>query len=285
MNRKQFAVLVDAENVHHNVFQSIIDEVNIRFGDCPIRRVYGKFDEEHGQLRKWKSIASDFSLDFCTTPARGSNDMTLAMDAMEILHSREKVDGFVIVSSDCDFVSLAHKLRNADKNVYCFGYKNSATEYDDIDKFYDEYIFVEDITTKATTNISESFVIQKREVDFPNDLLARAYINAFVQSSQKKGGEFVHESFLMNELRLIEPDFNVKQYGCKKLLELFESQKDKFRIMIQPSLYVALSPSYKMKLAQQVVPVDLMLQAFRLCLNECISGRKTQGWIQGWQNR
>ena len=51
------------------------------------------------------------------TTGKNSSDSAMIIDAMDILYT-EKVQGFVIVSSDSDFTRLATRLRESGVVVY-----------------------------------------------------------------------------------------------------------------------------------------------------------------------
>ena len=97
----RYAVLVDAENTQHSRMELVMEEL-AKYGTTSIRFVYGDFTKQ--SLRAWRSIALDLSFRsvnaFSFTSGKGSSDAAMIIDAMDILHTNEAVDGFVLVSSD-----------------------------------------------------------------------------------------------------------------------------------------------------------------------------------------
>ncbi|NLB50136.1 MAG: NYN domain-containing protein, partial [Clostridiaceae bacterium] len=57
---------------------------------------------------------------FSYTTGKNATDSAMIIDAMDILYT-DRIDGFVLVSSDSDFTKLATRLRESGKTVYGFG--------------------------------------------------------------------------------------------------------------------------------------------------------------------
>ena len=93
-----------------------------RFGEATVRRIYGDFS--NGRLASWNTAIRSWSIVARHQPAhvKGKNaaDIALAVDAMDLSY-RERLDGFVLVSSDSDFTRLAQRLREGGFAVYGFG--------------------------------------------------------------------------------------------------------------------------------------------------------------------
>ena len=119
--RKNYAVLIDAENISHKYAEAILRRTN-RFGNTVIQRVFG--DWGNPCLVGWEKVAKQHGIECCSplthSRQKNSSDYALMFNALDILHEGH-VDGFVIVSSDGDFTSLAVKLRLAGKDVQGIG--------------------------------------------------------------------------------------------------------------------------------------------------------------------
>ena len=61
---------------------------------------------------------------FNYTTGKNAADITLVIDAMDLMHRRH-LDGFCLVSSDSDFTRLASRLREEGAAVYGFGAKKT----------------------------------------------------------------------------------------------------------------------------------------------------------------
>lgn len=124
---KKIALLIDAENISRNYRKTIMNEL-AKYGTTTYRRIYGDFTS------RTISWTSEDMLKYSLTPiqqysntshnnknaGKNSSDITLVIDAMDILYSGN-VEGFCIVSSDSDFTKLASRLREAGMLVIGMG--------------------------------------------------------------------------------------------------------------------------------------------------------------------
>ncbi len=125
LDRPLLAVLIDAENARAAHIAFVMEKV-AELGRPAVCRAYG--DWTTPQLTPWKKILEEFAIRPCQQfrhrKGKNSSDGTLIMDAMELLYL-EKVDGFCIVSSDCDFTGLAGRIQERGPRVYGFGEHNT----------------------------------------------------------------------------------------------------------------------------------------------------------------
>ncbi len=122
--KKQFAVLIDSENISSNYVSAIFDELE-NYGFASVRRIYGNWSKGSS----WKErLMLEYSLtpiqQFSYTQGKNSTDMAMVIDAMDLLY-QNKVDGFCLVTSDSDFTRLANRLR--EENKYVLGMGESKT--------------------------------------------------------------------------------------------------------------------------------------------------------------
>ena len=119
--RARLAVLIVAENASPRHAGAVFEAAG-RLGEATVRRIYGDFS--NGGLASWNEAIRGFAIVACHQPAhvKGKNtaDIALAVDAMDLMY-RERLDGFVLVSSDSDFTRLAQRLREGGLAVYGFG--------------------------------------------------------------------------------------------------------------------------------------------------------------------
>ncbi|NLA95416.1 MAG: NYN domain-containing protein [Clostridiaceae bacterium] len=117
----RLAVLIDADNVPPHNVRGMMEEI-ARYGTPTIKRIYGDFTKPN--LAQWKSQLLDYAISpiqqFSYTSGKNATDSAMIIDAMDILYT-DKIDGFVLVSSDSDFTKLATRLRESGKTVYGFG--------------------------------------------------------------------------------------------------------------------------------------------------------------------
>jgi uncharacterized protein (TIGR00288 family) len=119
--RMRLAVLIDGDNVAAKHADQIFTTVE-ELGDAHVRRLYGNLADSI--TKDWLSAVTKYALtsrqQFPLAQMKNAADIALAIDAMDILHAGG-VDGFCIISSDCDFTPLAKRIREAGKLVYGFG--------------------------------------------------------------------------------------------------------------------------------------------------------------------
>ena len=117
----RLAVLIDADNTSPKIADGLFTEV-AKIGEASLRRIYGNFSDSRNP---WKSDilarhAMQPSHQFPYTTGKNSTDITLVIDAMDLLHSG-RFDGFCLVSSDSDFTRLAARIREQGIDVYGIG--------------------------------------------------------------------------------------------------------------------------------------------------------------------
>ncbi|MFC6154342.1 NYN domain-containing protein [Nocardioides yefusunii] len=117
----RLAVLIDADNAQPSKCDALMEEV-ATLGTATVRRIYG--DWTTPQLGGWKEAANRHAIQpmqqFAYTKGKNSTDSALIIDAMDLLYG-DRLDGFVLVSSDSDFTRLAARLRESGKTVYGVG--------------------------------------------------------------------------------------------------------------------------------------------------------------------
>ncbi|HZW97991.1 MAG TPA: NYN domain-containing protein [Bacillota bacterium] len=143
----RLAVLIDADNVSPHHIQNMMEEV-ARYGNPTIKRIYGDWTRPH--LAKWKSQLLDYAISpvqqFGYTTGKNATDSAMIIDAMDILYD-DRVDGFVLVSSDSDFTKLATRLREAGKIVYGLGEMKTPNAFI---AACDRFIFLEVIEQRSS---------------------------------------------------------------------------------------------------------------------------------------
>ena len=117
----RLAVLIDADNVPPHNVRGMMEEI-ARYGTPTIKRIYGDFTKPN--LAQWKSQLLDYAISpiqqFSYTTGKHAADSGMFCGAMDGRYT-DRIDGFVLVSSDSDFTKLATRLRESGKTVYGFG--------------------------------------------------------------------------------------------------------------------------------------------------------------------
>ena len=127
----RLAVLIDAENISPAWSAQPMAQVAER-GAATIRRAYADWTSPY--LASWKKPLNALAIRPCQqfnyTRRKNATDSALIMDAMELLHARERrVDGFCIVSSDSDYTGLAGRIREQGLLIYGYGKQDTAASF------------------------------------------------------------------------------------------------------------------------------------------------------------
>lgn len=80
---------------------------------------------------------------------KNSADIRLCVDALDLCHTKNHIDLFVIISGDSDFSPLVSKLRENAKTVVGVGVKSSSSDL--LIENCDEFIFYDDLVRKRVS--------------------------------------------------------------------------------------------------------------------------------------
>ena len=102
----RLAVLIDADNASAKIVDGLFEEI-AKIGEASVRRIYGDFSNPRS--KGWADTLSKHAIipqqQFAYTTGKNASDITLVIDAMDLLHSG-RFDGFCLVSSDSDLPAL-----------------------------------------------------------------------------------------------------------------------------------------------------------------------------------
>lgn len=213
---KNIAVLIDAENISHNFFDDISENIAL-YGIVSVRRIYADWTSE--KMKGWKTLLLEYAIQpiqqFSNTVGKNSTDSALIIDAMDLLYQHH-FDCFCIVSSDSDFTRLANRIREQGKYVVGIGEKKTPSAFVNA---CNEFIHIEPANK------------QRKEQKFSSEKLNRTEIlleRAVDQLADSSG--WVMLSQLMQYIRQVKPDFDLRELGVKKPLDYFTTRKEKYRV-------------------------------------------------------
>jgi len=221
----RLAVLIDADNAHAAVIESVLAEV-ARFGEATVKRIYGDFTAN--ESASWKRVLQRFAIkpvqQFAYTRGKNATDSTLIIDAMDLLYTR-KFDGFCLVTSDSDYTGLAMRLREEGLTVFGFGERKTPDAFRNA---CHKFIFTEVLRAAS----SHDTTTEKRPPETSSATVARPEIPtqfmlvALEESSDDSGWALL--STFGSYLGKLQPDFDPRLYGFKKLSDLVKSRTDLF---------------------------------------------------------
>lgn len=217
-NDKNFAVLIDADNVSAKYVPFVLDEI-ANDGTATYKRIYG--DWTSPALVSWKSVLLETSImpiqQYSYTTGKNATDSAMIIDAMDILYSGH-VEGFCIVSSDSDFTRLAARLRESGMTVVGMGEKKTPQPFvKACDKF--RYLEVLALEEKELEHKGEP---QPKSEEMTNvKTIKKAVATIITENSDEDG--WVLCSQIGNSLSKRFPDFDVRNYGFKKFTPFLRS--------------------------------------------------------------
>jgi uncharacterized LabA/DUF88 family protein len=152
--RLAFALLIDAENASPASFDLAMNDIKKRGIETPIRRIFGKTPML--KQRHWQTIIRKHSLIpiYCQELV----DMDLALDAMDILYTKDFVRGFVLFSSDADFTRLVQRIRENNLTVLGIGQRLKTNFEKSLASACHEFVYTEDLVSGAVHGQSGSVV-------------------------------------------------------------------------------------------------------------------------------
>jgi Fe-S-cluster formation regulator IscX/YfhJ len=224
-NDPRLAVLIDADNIPYRVIKGIMEEIK-KYGNPTFKRIYGDWTNPH--LTGWKKVLLENAItpiqQYSYTSGKNSTDSAMIIDAMDILYTG-RVDGFCLISSDSDFTRLATRLREAGMKVFGLGEKKTPESFRSA---CDKFIYIEILTQKeapTTTSKTKAKKSPEKEVISKIDKnLNKLIANGINDIADENGWAFLGE--LGNQLIKKQPDFDSRNYGFNKLLDLIKSLND-----------------------------------------------------------
>lgn len=222
----RLAVLIDADNVPSANIKAMLEEI-AKYGMPTFKRIYGDWTKPH--LSGWKGVLLENAItpvqQYSYTVGKNSSDSALIIDAMDILYTG-RVDGFCIVSSDSDFTRLATRLREAGMTVIGIGEKKTPGPFI---ASCNKFIYIEILQREArppapsrsrgpAQRRNSRPVTPPPAVDEKLMQLVCDNINDLTESD-----EWVSLGALGNHILKKQPDFDPRNFGQKKLIDLIKS--------------------------------------------------------------
>ncbi|MFM9910592.1 MAG: NYN domain-containing protein [Chitinophagaceae bacterium] len=219
----KLAVLIDADNIPSTNVKGMLEEI-AKYGTPTFKRIYGDWTKP--QLSGWKKVLLDNAItpvqQYSYTTGKNSTDSALIIEAMDILYTGG-VDGFCIVSSDSDFTRLATRLREAGKKVFGIGQKKTPSPFiASCNKFiYLEILQQQDEKEEETTKEAAKKTVKlPSHISIINKELTNLILSSINDSAEEDGWVFLGTlgSFLLKK----QPDFDPRNYGFKKLVDIIK---------------------------------------------------------------
>ncbi len=205
-----------------------------------MKRIYGDFTASSSS--SWKKVLQRYAIkpvqQFAYTTGKNATDSTLIIDAMDLLYTR-KFDGFCLITSDSDFTGLAMRLREEGLTVLGFGEKKTPDAFRNA---CHKFVFTEVLRQSAVAEsegTSEKAGNGYKTVPIPTTtapvhatvepkpVFPRQFVLTALEQSIDDAG-WAHLGTFGSYLTKLQPDFDSRLYGFKKLSDLVKAKTDLF---------------------------------------------------------
>lgn len=221
----RLAVLIDADNASARIADGLFEEI-AKIGEASVRRIYGDFS--NARSKAWADILSKHAIiphqQFAYTTGKNASDITLVIDAMDLLHSG-RFDGFCLVSSDSDFTRLAARIREHGVDVFGFGEQKTPESFRQACR---RFVYTENLRGGTTTNQDSAAKPQPLQ---PPDAATPMIKKAIAQMESEDG--WVDLGEMGKRLIALAPDFDSRTFGSRKLSDLVR-KTNAFELEEQP---------------------------------------------------
>ena len=229
----RLAVLIDADNAQATVIEGLLAEI-ARFGEATVKRIYGDFTAPASS--SWKKVLQRYAIkpvqQFAYTTGKNATDSTLIIDAMDLLYTR-KFDGFCLITSDSDFTGLAMRLREEGLTVLGFGEKKTPEAFRNA---CHKFVFTEVLRpgtlaepagqARESTQQSSARETVAEEKEPKAEFPKKFVLAALEQSIDDTG--WANLATFGSYLTKLQPDFDSRLYGYKKLSDLVKAKSELF---------------------------------------------------------
>ncbi|WP_439630816.1 NYN domain-containing protein [Shinella sp.] len=209
----RLAVLIDADNASAKIADGLFEEI-AKIGEASVRRIYGDFSS--ARSKAWAEIWAKHAIipqqQFAYTTGKNASDITLVIDAMDLLHSG-RFDGFCLVSSDSDFTRLAARIREQGVDVFGFGEQKTPESFRQACR---RFVYTENLLPSAPANEVESTASAK---PLQQPSAAVPIIRKIIAQMESEDG-WVPLGAVGTQLANLASDFDPRTYGFRKLSDL-----------------------------------------------------------------
>ena len=210
----RLAVLIDADNASARIADGLFEEI-ARIGEASVRRIYGDFASPRTKM--WAELLSRHAIipqqQFAYTIGKNASDITLVIDAMDLLHTG-RFDGFCLVSSDSDFTRLAARIREQGVAVFGFGEQKTPESFR---QACHRFIYTENLLAPGP---GETIAARGAASQSPPSKAVPILKKAIAQIGSDDGWANLGE--VGSQLAKLAPDFDSRSYGFTKLRDLVQ---------------------------------------------------------------
>jgi uncharacterized LabA/DUF88 family protein len=208
----RLAVLIDADNASAKIADGLFEEMP-RSERPVFAASIGDFS--NARSRAWADVLSKHAIipqqQFAYTTGKNASDITLVIDAMDLLHSG-RFDGFCLVSSDSDFTRLAARIREQGVDVFGFGEQKTPESFRQACR---RFVYTENLLG-GTANIQDA--ASKSQPLQPPEAATPIIKKVIAQMESEDGWVTLGE--VGKRLTNLASDFDSRTFGFRKLSDL-----------------------------------------------------------------
>src|SRR3954469_23660374 len=236
----RLAVLIDADNASAKIVDGLFDEI-AKIGETSVRRIYGDFSSV--RLKTWADVLSKHAnipqQQFAYITGKNASDITLVIDAMDLLHSG-RFDGFCLVSSDSDFTRLAARIREQGVDVFGFGEQKTPESFRQACR---KFVYTENLRAGAANSQDAG---SNSKPLLPPGAATPIIMKVITQMESEDG--WVPLGEVGKQLANLASDFDPRTFGFRKLsdlvrktnsFEIDEQNGRSMRIRVKPTAAAA----------------------------------------------
>ena len=209
----RLAVLIDADNASAKIADGLFEEI-AKIGEASVRRIYGDFSSPRS--KGWIDVLAQHAIipqqQFAYTTGKNASDITLVIDAMDLLHSG-RFDGFCLVSSDSDFTRLASRIREQGVDVFGFDEQKTPESFRQACR---RFVYTENLIAAPTAPADGKHPQPK---PLQPVAAATAIIGRIIAQMESEDG-WVGLGAVGHQLANLASDFDPRTYGFRKLSDL-----------------------------------------------------------------
>ena len=203
----------------YKAINGVLNELS-KYGVVNVRRAYG--DWKSPLLQGWEENLHPYAItpiqQFAYTKAKNATDAAMIIDAMDLLYSHN-LDGFALMTSDCDFTPLVMRVLTSGLKVYGFGEKKTPMPFI---KACSQFIFVENLIEKEPSDDKTEAADTGSQKSSRNELRMDSWLVRLLRTAVEQSADDDGWSHLGRVGQYISNNtsFSPVNYGYKKLSEI-----------------------------------------------------------------
>jgi uncharacterized LabA/DUF88 family protein len=227
-NERNFAVLIDFDNIAKGCRQEGLGEFDIR---AVMRRLKDRgrilAARAYTDWERWprhRTALAEQGVTMVELVSHGHGDknrgdIALVVDAMELAFTREFLDTFVILSGDSDFTPLVMRLRELNRRVIGIGTRGSTSRL--IASVCDEFLYYDSIVRDVAPRPPRSEAADDEDEALDREEAFKLLVET-VQNHLSDDGTAVGSGVLKTSMKRKAPTFDEAELGFRTFARFLE---------------------------------------------------------------